>query len=172
MNGRRGRAKGGGGRWQQWQLVIVLMKARPPLSLLHILSCSLSVSFHSPFSLTLYLSLPLSISLSVAKNNEVTPLSRTVPYKNSLLSLIPSHAHSFLSTSRLPRDRPAPCRTLIRACTVSLTPLAHTKRFLSDPLCLNVNEKANSTALISLIVYTACALCYMCIYTSAYVRMY
>ena len=32
-------------------------------------------------------------------------------------------------------------------------------------MCLIVNEKANSTALISLIVYTACALCYMCIYT-------
>lgn len=82
------------------------------------------------------------------------------------LSSLPFHLALTLSlsTSRLPRDRHAPRRTHIRACFVSLTPLAHTKRFLSDPICLIVNEKANSTALISFIVYSACALCYVCVY--------
>lgn len=46
-------------------------------------------------SLSLCISPTHSLSLSEAKNNEVTPLSRTVPYKNSLLFLIPSRTHSF-----------------------------------------------------------------------------
>lgn len=97
-------------RWQQWQLVIVLMKTRPPLSLLHILSLPLSLFFYPPFSH--FVSLPLS----EAENNEVTPLSRTVPYKNPLcpssLSLIPSRSHTFsvhiLSSTRQACSSPRP----------------------------------------------------------------
>lgn len=70
------------------------------------------------------------------------------------------------STSLLPRDRPAPHHSHIRAFAVSLSPHEHTKRLLSVPLCLIVNEKANLPALISLVVYTA--LFPVCIYIYIY----
>lgn len=133
--------KGVGGRWQQWQFVIVMMKTRPPLSLLHIPSLP-----PSPFSPRV----PLSFrSHSVAKNNEVTPLSRTVPYKNSPL-LFSQILTLLLSTSHLPRDMPVPCCSHIWACAVSWRPRAHTRRLLIDPICLIVNEQANSPAWMSL----------------------
>lgn len=133
--------KGVRGRWQQWQFVIVMMKTRPPLSLLHIPSLP-----PSPFSPRV----PLSFrSHSVAKNNEVTPLSRTVPYKNSAL-LFSQILTLLLSTSHLPRDMPVPCCSHIWACAVSWRPRAHTRRLLIDPICLIVNEQANSPAWMSL----------------------
>lgn len=141
----------------------------------------ISPSHSLPPSLTLlplsilshFVSLPLSLSLR-PKIMRSLPSQGPFHIKTLCLSSLSFHLARTLSpsTSCLPRDRPAPRRTHIRACTVSPTPLAHTKRFLSDPICLIVKEKANSTALISLIVYTACALCYVYIYTSAYVRMY
>lgn len=76
------------------------------------------------------------------------------------------HLALTLSSSRLPRDRPAPCRTHIRPCSVSLTlaSLHYAQRSLSKPACVIVNKKPNSLTLISLLVYTPCALCDVYIY--------
>lgn len=130
------------GRWQQWQFVIVMKKTRPPLSLLHIPSLS-----PSPFPPRASLS---SCSYSVAKNNEVTPLSRTVPYKTSPLPFSQILTLT-LSTSHLPRDGPDPRRSHIWACAVSRCPRAHTRRLLSHPICVIVNDQANSPAWMSLL---------------------
>lgn len=118
-----------------------MMKTRPPLSLLHIPSLP-----PSPFSPRV----PLSFrSHSVAKNNEVTPLSRTVPYKNS--PLLPNTHSSFIHISSSTRHA---CSLLLPYLGMRCLPApscTRTRSLLIDPIRLVVNEQASSPAWMSLL---------------------
>lgn len=146
-----------GGRWQQWQFVIVMMKTRPSLSLLHIPSLP-----PSPFSPRA----PLSFrSRSVAKNKEVTPLSRTVPYNNSALLL---NTHS--SFIHIPSSTRHACSLLLPYLAMRCLPApSRTRRLPIDPICLIVNEQARTRQSLDVsLVYTEL----QCLYSCACGRFY
>lgn len=72
-----------------------------------VLHLCLSLSLHLPLPLPPSVSLRLSVT--EAKNNEVTPLSRTVPYKKKNSPVVASQtAAPSPPAPRPPRDRPAP----------------------------------------------------------------
>lgn len=113
-------------------------------------------------SLTLH-SVSFCISLSL-RPKIMRSLPSQGPFQIKMLCVSPLSLSIMLclslSTSRLPRDRPAPHCTHIRTCTVS-NPRAHKKKFLSDPICLTVTK--NSTALICrCTVCTDCAQLMLC----------
>lgn len=127
-------------------------------------------------------SLPHLLSLSEAKNNEVTPLSRTVPYKNSPVSRLLSSARSLLhphpvlhATGPLLATPILGHVLCLQTCVPPSPPTSHihTERFQSDPPDLIVSEKANFNRFhLSPCVHGALPCVYIYIYTSAYVRMY
>lgn len=125
----------------------------------------------SPLTLhSLFVCLSLSLSLSLRPK-----IMRSLPSQgpfhiktlSSLSFSVTLTLSLSLSTSCLPRDRPAPRHSHIRACRVSITPPhAHTKRFLSDPICLIVKEKGklNSFDLSQCVHCTLpCVYIYLCL---------
>lgn len=157
----RGRAKGGGGRWQQWQLVIVLMKTRTPLSLLHILSLPLVPTLHSLF---VYLSLPLSLS---PRPKIMRSLPSQGPFHIKTLSSLPVSRTLTLCPHPVFHATGLLLATPILGHALSLQPpLPHTKRFPSDPIYLIVNEKGklNSFDLSRCVHCTLpCVYIYLCL---------